>query len=68
MKPVKGSEGSLNYQARLTEIKNELSDLERCNVLLPPDAVASGRLVVVPAHMLAEAQSRNGPSYQYMTT
>ena len=34
----------------LTKIDNELSDLHNSDVLLPPDADASGALEVVPVH------------------
>lgn len=33
-----------------TKIKDELGDLANGNVLLPPDADASGALEVVPVH------------------
>jgi hypothetical protein len=33
-----------------TEIEDELTNLHDCDILLPPDADASGALEVVPVH------------------
>jgi len=35
---------------RVTEVNDELNDLQNSNVLLPPNADATGALEIVPVH------------------